>query len=31
VALVMLMFSFLMLLVINSLQSWQRRATGGGS
>jgi sulfate transport system permease protein len=31
VALVMLMFSFLMLLVINSLQSWQRRATGSGS
>jgi sulfate/thiosulfate transport system permease protein len=31
VALVMLMFSFIMLLVINSLQSWQRRATGGGA
>ena len=31
VALVMLVFSFIMLLVINSLQSWQRRATGGGA
>lgn len=31
VALVMLLFSFIMLLVINSLQSWQRRASGGGA
>jgi len=28
VALVMLVFSFILLLIINALQAWQRRHTG---
>ncbi|WP_244609951.1 sulfate ABC transporter permease subunit CysT [Lampropedia puyangensis] len=31
VALVMLLFAFIMLFVINGLQAWQRRATGGAN
>lgn len=31
VATVLLLFSFLLLLVINSLQAWQRRRSGGGA